>query len=343
MIKVVDSGLFTTIQDQGRWGYQAYGMPVAGAMDRYACRVANLLADNSAAAAVLEMTMLGGAFEFLSDAWVAICGADMEATLDGRKVNNWSAFFVPRGSELAFHYAVSGCRGYLAVHGGFDVPAVMGSRSTYTRAGIGGLQGRALKAGDMLPIQPVSMGKEHSGARILPARLTPGYEPTLRLRVLLGPQDDLFTEEGIATLFGNSYIISDNADRMGYRLEGPRIEHAGKPDIVSDALAEGAIQVPGHGMPIIMMADRQTTGGYAKIGTVIGPDLMRLAQAKPGDTVGFVRCSEEGAMAALHQEQEQYEQVKIWLAKPMLMPATARKLKITIQGQLYHVEIEEES
>lgn len=341
MIKVMKPGLFTTLQDRGRWGYQAYGMPVAGVMDRYASRMANLLAGNAADAAVVEMTLLGAVFQFTQEAWVSICGADMEATLNDQPVNNWSGFFVAAGSELAFRYAVSGCRSYLAVQGGFDVPVVMGSRSTYTRAGIGGLCGRSFKAGDILKVLQTSAG-EVSKTKKLASAFIPRYESALRLRVLLGPQEELFTPEGIAALFDNGYVISSDADRMGYRLEGPKIQHAGNPDIVSDALAEGAIQVPGHGMPIVMMADRQTTGGYAKIGTVIGPDLMRLAQAKPGDTVRFVRCSEEEALAALRQEQEQYEQAAAWVAKPAVGSTAARRFVVKIDGQIYNVAIEEE-
>ena len=302
MITIVKPGLFTTIQDGGRWGYQAYGMPVAGAMDRYAFRVANSLVGNEQDAAIVEMTLLGGVYHFDSDVWVSICGADMQAMLNGKSIENWSSFFVAAGSTLEFQYAVSGCRSYLAVSGGFDVPLVLGSSSTYTRAGIGGLEGRSLKVGDILfgkkPIHAMKKGK------CLPTEFVPQYREEITLRVLLGPQDDLFTSEGINIFFTSTYTISADADRMGYRLEGTKIEHIGKPDIVSDALCEGAIQVPGHGMPIVMMADRQTTGGYPKIGTVIGADLTKLAQAKPGDRVRFIQCSDEDAVAELQREEE---------------------------------------
>lgn len=340
MITVVKPGLFTTIQDSGRWGYQAYGMPVAGVMDRYAFRVANSLLGNEQEAAAIEMTMLGSTYCFDVDLRVSVCGADMQATLNGELIKNWSSFFVAAGSELAFHYAVSGCRSYLAVAGGIDVPRILGSSSTYTRAGIGGLEGRALKVGDVLSTN------KHANfpktGKILPGNFVPQYENEIILRVLLGPQDDLFTGDGIETLFASTYTISTNADRMGYRLEGAKIKHIGKPDIVSDALCEGAIQVPGHGMPIIMMADRQTTGGYPKIGTVIGADLTKLAQAKTGDIIRFVQCFDDEAVAALENEETRYKEIRTWYLQEMQKAVISKQFKITINGQFYDVQVDEE-
>lgn len=304
MIKTTQPGLFTTVQDEGRWGYQAYGMPVAGAMDRYTCRVANLLVGNHKGAAVLEMTMLGGTFEFLNDSFISVCGADMKPKLAGTEVPNWSAFPAPAGSVLSLEYASAGCRTYLAVRGGIDVPPVMGSRSTYTRAGVGGLEGRPLKVGDIL-----SVGGDWWFPALparLPEQFTAHDKREQTLRVILGPQDDMFTREGIMTLLESRYAVTNEADRMGYRLEGPRIEHAGPADIISDALPEGAVQVPAHGMPIVMMADRQTTGGYPKIATVIGPDLRLLAQGRPGDVFRFRSCSDQEAIDALRDEEQRY-------------------------------------
>lgn len=339
MITVIKQGLLTTIQDLGRWGYQAYGMPVAGAMDRYSYCIANILVGNDVGAAAVEMTMLGAAFRFDREAWVSICGADMQATLNGEQIKNWSSFFVPAGSELVFANAVSGCRSYLAVHGGIDVPLVLESRSTYTRAGIGGINGRALKVGDILNVNKVA--DFFAIPRSLPVEFIPDYQNELKLRVLLGPQDDLFTAEGIFTLFNSKYTVTDAADRMGYRLEGAPIEHSGAPDIVSDALCQGAIQVPGHGMPIVMMADRQTTGGYAKIGTVIGPDLTRLAQAKPGDVLRFIQCSDDEAVAALKKEQDIYNFIADWAVKKTQMFAQTKQYKISVNGHCYYAKVEE--
>lgn len=341
MITLLTAGFFTTIQDEGRWGYQAFGMPVAGAMDRYAYRVANLLAGNKPGAAVIEMSMLGASFKCDANQMVAIAGADMQATLNGNPVSNWSSFIMPKGSELKLGCAVSGCRAYLAVRGGIDIPGVLGSRSTYTRAKVGGLQGRALRQGDVLDIGQDLDGE--AGPRVLEAQYIPQYEPEITLRVLLGPQDDMFTAEAIATLFDSEYVITDEADRMGYRLQGPKITHIDKADIISDALPFGAIQIPAHGMPIIMMADRQTTGGYAKIGTVIGPDLSKLAQAKPGDRVRFEKTGDAEAVETLRAERQSYLLImKSFQEKaPVLIETTKRLFKITVDSNIYNVEIQE--
>lgn len=299
---VVEPGLLTTVQDKGRWGYQSFGMPVAGVMDRYALAAANLLAGNPEDAAVLEMTLQGGVFRFDGDSRAAVCGADMGAELDGRKIPNWSCVDIPAGGVLRFGFAAEGCRAYLAPAGGIDVPLIQGSRSTFLKAGIGGFGGRALRAGDELGTGPAG----HCAERVLPAQFVPRYGPDIVLRVLPGPQDDYFTPAGLETFFSESYRIANEADRMGYRLEGPPVAHKGAADIVSDALCQGAVQIPGHGRPIVMMADRQTCGGYAKIGTVIGPDLRLLAQGKPGDRVRFVRVGVEQAEAALYEERATY-------------------------------------
>jgi biotin-dependent carboxylase-like uncharacterized protein len=301
--------MLTTIQDQGRIGYRAFGMPASGVMDRYAATMANILAGNAPDAAVLEMTMLGGGFRFPNEAYLAVCGADMQGTLNGRKIKNWSAFYVPANSELVFDYAINGCRTYLAFYGGIAVPQVLGSRSTYTRAAIGGLEGRALQSDDVIEIDKADAMP--FALRELSYHHLPKYTNEIRVRVILGPQDDLFTAEGRQNLFSESFTVSSRNDRMGILLEGPTIQHVTGPDIISDALCAGAIQVPGDGHPIIMMADCQTTGGYAKIGFVISPDLSKLAQAKAGDTVTFVECSDKEAVAALAAEQLSYEKAAI--------------------------------
>ncbi len=339
MIKVRKAGMFSTIQDQGRWGYQAYGMPVAGAMDRYASRVANLLAGNAADAAVLEMTLLGGSFIFSEETRAAICGAEMKATLNGKSVENWSSFLIPAGGELEFSFAENGCRAYLALQGGFEVPLVLGSRSTYSRGGIGGFSGRALQNGDELSVAAAKKA-EWRPCR-LPQKYAPRQTDEITLRVLLGPQDELFTSAGLETFLTQIYLISNEADRMGYRFEGAKIEHCAKADIISDALCLGAVQVPGHGMPIVMMADRQTTGGYAKIATVIGPDLRLLAQAKPGDAVRFAACSDAEAVAALKREEAAYLEIASLLAAPPQKKTATRCFRVSLAGRSYDVEIEE--
>jgi len=342
MIETVTPGFLTLIQDEGRWGYQAYGMPVAGAMDRHAYRVANLLAGNRRGAAALEMTMQGGTFKFSRKCLVSVCGADMQVRVNGVMVPNWAAFYVPAGGVLSFDAVLNGCRTYLAVHGGFAAQPVLGSRSTYTRANVGGKDGRPLKGGDVF-----STGEDVSCAAIplsLPDQFARRYDDQeITLRVILGPQDDMFTSAGVRAFLEGTYTISHEADRMGYRLEGPRIEHVDKADIISDALPLGAIQVPAHGMPIVMTADRQTTGGYAKIATVIGPDLSLLAQGKPGDTVRFSRCSDDEAVEALRREERYYEEIQSFLARRQSSaPNALRAFNVFVDGAYYDVRIQEE-
>ncbi|HEX8042687.1 biotin-dependent carboxyltransferase family protein [Candidatus Deferrimicrobium sp.] len=306
MILVVSPGFLTTVQDEGRRGYRAFGMPWAGAMDRYAFAAANFLAGNPRGAAALEMTISGGSFRFEEPAYVALCGADMGAVLEGEPAGNWVAFPVASGATLSFGSAAQGCRAYLAVLGGFDVPVVLGSRSTYTRAGIGGFRGRVLAGGDTLRVGPAPAAGQLPPRRFLPRPFVPPCGGEARLRVLAGPQEEMFASDGIATFYSSPYTVTDRNDRMGYRLEGPTVRHEAGPDIITDAIVPGAVQVPGNGMPIVMMADCQTSGGYATIGTVIGPDLRLLAQARRGDTVRFVRCPEEAAITALREEHAAY-------------------------------------
>lgn len=311
-LEVLKPGLLTTVQDRGRRGFLAFGVPVSGAMDRRAAGVANILAGNGQDAALLEMTLVGGAFRFPRGAYVAVCGADMGGALDGRPIRNWSGFTVPPGGELCFGHAASGCRGYLAVRGGIAVPPVLGSRSTLLRSGLGGHMGRQLRAGNRLPLGEGPEGDHEP--RLLSRRLVPEYPGEIRLRVLPGPQDDLFSNEGIEAFFSSVYTVTPRNDRMGYRLDGPRIRHRQGADIVSDALCAGAVQVPGDGLPLVMGADHQTTGGYAKIGAVIGPDLWRLAQARQGTRIRFVRCRDEAAVAVLRREHELFGRILAALA-----------------------------
>jgi biotin-dependent carboxylase-like uncharacterized protein len=314
VIAVLQPGLFTTIQDEGRPGFRAFGMPVGGALDSRAYALANLLAGNGPGAAAVEMTLRGATFRFERDAYVALAGADMRPELDGASVETWSAFPVRPGSVLSFSGVADGCRTYLAVRGGIDVPLVLGSRSTYARAGVGGLAGRPLVRGDVLPVGAAPPGT--AAPRRLAARFVPRRRRELSLRVLLGPQDDRFSREGLATFLGSVYTVTDRNDRMGYQLEGPAIRHADGPDIVSDGLLPGAVQVPGSGMPIVMMADCPTVGGYAKIAAVIGADLPELAQARRGDRVRFARCTLRQATGALRRERAALEAAAASLEEP---------------------------
>jgi biotin-dependent carboxylase-like uncharacterized protein len=301
VITLLKAGLLASVQDLGRPGFRDAGMPLAGAMDRTALATANLLVGNDPGAAAVELTLMGGSWRFEVDLLVAVAGADMAATLDGAPVDPWSSFRAPAGSTLVFKQVRSGARSYLAVRGGVDVPLVMGSRSTYARAGVGGLHGRLLASGDRLPVGAAR--GPGPAPRSLPPEQRPACGGGATLRVLPGPQDDHFTPEGMVTLLSAAWKVTPQNDRMGFRLEGPPISLWGAPDIITDPLVPGAIQVPGSGQPIIMGADAQTTGGYAKIATVIGPDLRLLGQARAGDLLHFALTTQAAAVEALVEER----------------------------------------
>jgi len=305
MITIIQKGFFTTIQDEGRLGYRAYGVPLAGAMDRYSYRVANLLVGNEKNEAAIEMTGVGACFKFDEEQYIAICGADMQAKLNGKPIASWSSLLVPKGSELSFAEAITGYRAYLAIRGGFNAPLVLQSRSTYTEAKIGGYEGRILKNGDVLYVREKL--SRQTTLQKLPAPYVRQYPAEIVLRVLLGPQDDLFTDKSLETFFTGFFHVTAQSDRSGYWLNGPKIMTiSGKTDIISDAVSLGAIQILSSGMPYIVTADHQTTRGFAKIGYVIQPDLALLAQAKAGDRIRFILVTEREAVEALRWEQQTY-------------------------------------
>ena len=293
MINVLQPGLFTTVQDNGRWGYQRFGIPVAGPMDRFAHRLANLVAGNQPSCATLEVTLAGPRIEFRRELLFAVCGADFELFLDGARVSMCTAHAARRGQCLAFGRLRSGARAYVAVAGGLDVPHVLGSRATHVASRMGGFHGRALAAGDVLAVGDRVARRARPGERRLPAAGAAG-----RVRVLPGPDDQRFGAQGAAALAAGDYRVSAASDRMGFRLEGPALEQAG-PELLSCAVPAGAIQVPPSGEPIILMADRPTSGGYPRIATVISADLPVVAQLAPADRVAFEICGLETAMQAL--------------------------------------------
>ncbi|NQT05554.1 MAG: biotin-dependent carboxyltransferase [Dehalococcoidia bacterium] len=307
VFEVIQPGPLTTIQDLGRSGYQQFGVPTSGALDNYAFRVGNLLVGNAEGAASLEITLPGCQLRALRETMIAIAGAELAATINGEPASVWESRLLKRGDVLSFPRLNSGCRAYLAVTGSIAVPLVMQSASTYTRAGIGGFGGRPLRKGDIL-----QSNKNTASAKVarMPSEYIPVYGNRIALRVILGPQDDLFTEEGISTFLSSEYIVSTQADRMGYRLEGPRIQHREGADIISDGIPLGAIQVPGDGLPIILLVDRQTTGGYTKIATTVSVDIPRIAQAKPGDKINFQQVDEEQAVTLLKKYEQQMETIK---------------------------------
>lgn len=290
-VTVITPGMFTTVQDLGRRGWQRFGVPVAGVFDTLAAQVANWLVGNSSDAALLELTYSGPTLVTDVPLQVAIAGGQLEATLAGEPLPLWQSFLWQPGQELKLGNLTSGARVYLAIQGGWQVPVVMGSRSTYVRAGIGGLAGRQLKAGDQLPAVATV---EASQPRRLPRAFWPELRSEIVLRFVPGPQTDYFASDAIEQLCATSYNVSQAADRMGVRLQGLAIVPT-EPDIISDAIALGSIQVPRDGQPIVMGPDRQTTGGYPKIGTVITSDMGLLAQARPGDVVRFQAVTIEEA------------------------------------------------
>lgn len=297
-ITVLNPGLLTTVQDLGRMGYQQFGVSVSGVMDPRAAAIGNILVGNPQGEAVLECTLMGPQLKFETDEVIAVTGGDLSPTLDGQPVPNYAALAVKAGQTLRFGAPKAGCRAYIAFAGGLDIPLVMGSRSTYMKAAIGGFEGRKLQKGDALGLRAPVAGYANLHQRAIAPEFVP--RPVYTLRVVLGPQDDAFTPEGVATFLGSEYTVTNEFDRMGCRMDGPAIQHKNGGDIISDGIAFGAIQVPGSGKPILMGADRQTTGGYTKIATVISADFRLLAQLKSGDKVRFEAVSVQAAQQALH-------------------------------------------
>lgn len=323
-LKITKPGMSTTVQDFGRWGHQAMGMPVAGAMDPEALAVANILAGNETGAAALEITLLGPTLAVEGEGAIAVTGADLGFCVNGTPAPMWTCLPVKTGDILSFSGPKGrGCRAVLAVSGGIDVPPVMGSRSTYVRAGIGGFAGRALKGGDTVACGELPALWRNTFDFSCPEALRPPRDPEAPIRAVPGPQDDAFTEEGLETLFGSTYTITNQADRMGYRLEGPKVAHVKAADIVSDAIPLGAVQVPGHGQPIVMLADRQTTGGYTKAAVVLTVDLAVLAQRMPGMTVRFTRSTPEEGARLLAERARRLENLLRLRTEYRSRPATA--------------------
>ncbi|MCK4435754.1 biotin-dependent carboxyltransferase family protein [Candidatus Bathyarchaeota archaeon] len=307
LFKVNKPGLFTTVQDLGRYGFQRYGVPVSGAMDNFAFTLANYLVGNRSNDACLEMTLLGSELEFLSDSWVAITGANLSPALNGEEVACWQTLAVHNEDVLSFGRSQCGCSAYLAVRGGINVPLVMNSRSTYVRGGFGGFRGRQLKMGDV--VEGFETGRLKKGF-CLPKEFVPFYPNELEVEVVFGPQSEYFTNEGREVFLSSDYVVTVESDRMGYRLDGSKVERKGSLDMVSDAIPVGSIQVPKSGKPIIIMRDAQTTGGYPKIGVVTTPDVSLLGQVKPNDKVKFSQTSPSRARAGLLEYMRDLQNVR---------------------------------
>ncbi|WP_251033417.1 biotin-dependent carboxyltransferase family protein [Bacillus sp. ISL-75] len=313
-IKVHQPGLLTTIQDLGRFGSQKFGVLVSGAMDPISLRVANLLVGNNEGEGALEITLFGTTLEFETDELIAITGGDLQPAIDGNVAPMWRPVLIRKGSILQFKSAINGCRAYVAFAGGIDVPEVMGSKSTYLRAAIGGLHGRSLQKGDVFEsgtFNTLSRALVHQLERMtthIPWSVNYtefiSFNKTQTIRVLRGAEFERFDTASQQTFLSNRYTLTTQADRMGYRLEGESLKLSEKFELLSEGVTYGTIQVPSNGKPIILMADRQTTGGYPKIGQVISVDLPCLAQMQPNANMEFKEVSlEQAEIELIMQEQ----------------------------------------
>jgi len=324
MIEIVRAGLLTTVQDLGRYGAQRFGVPASGAMDAHALRIANRLVGNDDSAAGLEVTLVGPQLQFHADALVAICGGDWHVAIGNKPFPMNRPAWIASGSRLDLGRAVVGCRAYVAIAGGIDVAPVLGSRATYLRSGFGGLKGRALKKGDRLAVL-IGADRQFPGLRKAPGFADHGFAAprwsvridadrlTLRpqrIRFLAGRHWEQLNENVRNAFLGEIFRVGAASDRMGYRLEGARMEPNNYGDIASEAVAFGTIQLPPDGSPIILMADRQTVGGYPRVGEVASVDLPLLAQLKPGDTLRFEEITLSEAHRLIHVQETMLAQMQ---------------------------------
>src|SRR5712692_7468719 len=300
MIRVLEPGPQTTVQDLGRPGQLRYGIPPSGPIDRAAFVVANRLVGNADGAAGLECTVIGPRFVAEVPCAIAVTGAGMPMTVNGAEAPAWTTLILKSGDVVKLGVARAGVRAYVAFSGGIDVPPVLGSRSTYLRGRLGGLGGRAVRRDDRLTLFPAPLPP----VRRAQPRVVPDLAAVPEIRVVLGPQTDRFTDEGLEAFLGGEYEMLPQSDRMGARLRGPRITHRRGHDIISDGIALGSIQVPGDGQPIVLLVDRQSTGGYTKAATVCSVDIGRLGQVKPGQRLRFRLVTVDQAHAALRRHRE---------------------------------------
>jgi len=288
MFEVLDVSGLATIQDEGRTGWRRFGVPTSGPMDAFAFRAANLLVGNPSGAAALEIGAGEIELRATQDCVIAAAGAGYSLSIFTWTFPLWDSCFVRAGWTVSFRKNGFGMWAYLSVAGGFDVPEVIGSRSTYLRGNFGGLDGRLLQVGDVLQIGKPSHSLMELSARTLIEDARPNYSESPTVDVILGPQKNRFDEKNIQTFLSSSYKVSHSSDRMGYRFDGPRLKHIGGADLTSEGMTMGAVQVPADGQPIVMMADCATAGGYPKIASVVSADLPLLAQCTPGkDSVHF--------------------------------------------------------
>jgi antagonist of KipI len=295
VLHILKPGLMTSVQDLGRPGHQAIGVPVAGPMDSFSHRLANLLVGNDPMAATLEVTLIGPEIEIQCETTMAFSGADFDVWCDGQQVAVGESFHVRAGQRLKFGRCRLGARAYLAVAGGILTPQTLGSRATHLVSRMGGLDGRTLHAGDRLPIDPSNA----SGPKRRSVGLTLPTGGRALIRIMPGPQTDWFSSAAQRQLADAAFVLSPRSNRMGYRLQGPPLRRVREDELISEPVGIGAIQVPNAGEPILLMADRQTAGGYPKIGHVISADLPLAGQLAPGNSIQFEWCTRQEAIAAL--------------------------------------------
>ncbi|MBO7700310.1 MAG: biotin-dependent carboxyltransferase family protein [Eubacteriaceae bacterium] len=312
--RVLKAGMQTTIQDLGRYGYQSQGISVSGAMDVRSFKIANMLLDNPENEAELEICLIGPTLQFTSATIIAITGGDFAPTLNGEPVSMYTAVYVNKNDILKFSSARTGSRCYVAFSSYLDVPVVMGSRSTNMKSVTGGFKGRPLREDDYIGFR--------QKRRYLPFFLSRKLDmkefdqSDITLRVVMGPQDDMFTRQGIETFLNEEYSITSDFDRMGARLEGPFISTKNGSDIISDGIAFGAVQVPAHGKPIVLLADRQTTGGYAKIATVCSVDIPKIVQGRIDTKIRFRAITVEEAQKLYRDEIKELENMRKMIHTP---------------------------
>jgi antagonist of KipI len=306
-IQVLKPGVQSQLQDLGRFGYQNLGVPVCGAMDAWSHRLANLLAGNAEDEATLEMVLMGPSLVFETAIQIAITGADLSPRLNGEVVPMNQRIQVAPGSQLDFGRRITGLRAYLAVHGGFAVDRIMGSRSTYVRGGFGGLEGRALRKGDVMAVASAPPAPPApTPALAVPSLLpSPDASAVTPVRVIVGEHWDRFSAQAQALLFSAPYKINPQSDRMGYRLDGPALQRQDTEELISEAMSFGTIQVPSDGQPIVLMAERHSAGGYPKMAHVVSVDLPLMAQLAPQQQLRFERIDLEQAQTLYLQRERQ--------------------------------------
>jgi antagonist of KipI len=312
--RILKPGMQTTVQDLGRYGYQSQGISVSGAMDVRSFKIANLLLDNPENEAELEITLIGPTLQFTSATIIAITGGNFDPEINGEPAPMYTAIYVEKNDILRFKSARTGSRCYVAFSSYLSVPVVMGSRSTNLKSQAGGFKGRKLELDDYIMFR--------IKRRYLPFFLSRHLdlhefdEDRAKIRVIMGPQSDMFTDQGIRTFLNEEYTVTSDFDRMGCRLDGPFIATKNGSDIISDGIAFGAIQVPSHGKPIIMLSDRQTTGGYAKIATVASVDIPKLVQRKTDHKIRFEAITVEEAQRLYQEEVKEMKRMRAQIHQP---------------------------